>query len=192
MKKTLYILTMLAVCLLSSCVNRVEYTYDDIVITRYDRWGPEIGKFGIWAWSHSDYYCNKSHKKNSIKVAGSQNYYSAYLLIDKQTKKVWIANDDCYIEQKNVDCAHFEGDGYNPSTHSYSSFYCDRDSMAQKYECYALCGTDAYWDLEKKSTKEQFPDTKIKATYKMSLSRWLDKQTWRVINHFFGEENINN
>ena len=188
MKKILYILSFVAICLLSSCINRVDYTYEDVVVTRYDRWGPEIGKFGIWAWSHSDYYCNKSHKKNAIKVAGSQNYYSAYLLIDKQTKKVWIANDDCYIEQKNVDYAHFEGDGYNPSTHSYSSFYCDPDSLTQKYECYALCGTDAYWETEKKWTKKEFPDTKIKATYKMSLSRWLDEQIGRIFDHFFGKD----
>ena len=182
MKKAPYILCfiMAATCLLSSCINRVDYTYEDINVTRYDRWGPEIGKFGVWAWSHSDYYCNKSDKKNAIKVVGSQNSYSACLLIDKQTKKVWIINDDCYIEQENVDYQHFEGDVYNSYTHT-SSFDCNRDSLTQQFECYALCGTDAYWETEKKQTREQFPDTKIKATYKMSLTRWLDEQLWRLL-----------
>jgi hypothetical protein len=58
----------------------------------------------------------------------------------------------------------------------------------QKYECYALCGTDAYWETEKKWTKKEFPDTKIKATYKMSLSRWLDEQIGRIFDHFFGKD----
>lgn len=182
MKKALYILCFItaATCLLSSCINRVDYTYEDIVVTRYDRWGPEIEKFGVWAWSHSDYYCNKSDKKNAIKVAGSQNYYTACLLIDKQAKKVWIINDDCYIEQENVDYQHFEGDVYNSYTHT-RLFDCNRDSLTQQFECYALCGTDAYWETEKKQTREQFPDTKIKATYKMSLMRWLDEQLWRLL-----------
>ena len=152
--------------LLCSCVDKVEYTYENVVITRYDHWDH-------WPSYKSVYYCNTSDKKCKIEVSGAQNYYTALLCIDKETKKVWIIIDDCYIRQQEVDSSHFYGDMIGPG-HVVPKEIKDihdlkwahkLDLLKEKYECYALKGMGDYLKYEKEDSKKIFPNSKIEAQY---------------------------
>ncbi len=143
-------MAQIVLCLSVSCSRRTEYVYDDVVVTRYD-----YSRF-------SKYYCNKSDKNSCIKISGNQNFYIAYLLIDKHTKKTWIVPVDCSIEQSVVDKRFFQADiGHerlNPQ-----SFRSIAPEIERDYACYALCMYGE--DSETKYTKEYFPNSEIKAKY---------------------------
>lgn len=147
--------------LLCSCVDKVEYKYKDVVITRYDRLG------------HSEYFCNKSDKKCKIKVSGSQNYYTALLCIDRETKKVWIVHWDCYIQQQEVDSTHFQGEDMmyrilkDELNINYNTLHPNRTPSVfeEKFECYALLGLGDYLKYEKRYSEKEFPHSKIEAQY---------------------------
>ena len=153
--------------LLCSCVDKVEYKYEDVVITRYDR------------FRRSEYFCNKSDKKCKIKVSGAQNYYTALLCIDRETKKVWIVQWDGYIQQQDVDTIHFQrGDMCRILKEelniNYNTLHPNRIPKVfdEKYECYALKGLGDYLKYEENDSKADFPNSKIEARYKMNCAFW--------------------
>ena len=162
----LHALVLLSFLSLCSCVDKAEYTYEDIVITRYDCWDK-------WPNYKSEYYCNKSDAKCKIEVVGASNYYSALLCINRETKKVWIVVDDCYIRQQNVDAAHFQGDtcwweSERPEELKYISqlYYAKNTELIEEdYECYTLMGLGGYMKYEKKNSEKEFPNSKIEARY---------------------------
>lgn len=152
--------------LLCSCVDKVKYRYEDVIVTRYDYWNK-------WPSYKSVYYCNNSDKKCKIEVFGAQNYYRALLCINRETKKVWIINDDCYIRQQEVDTTHFQGEmigrgivkseelKYIKKMISDGALYL----LEGKYECYSLKGFGDYLKYEKKDSGNEFPNSKIEARY---------------------------
>ncbi len=139
-------------CLLISCGRapiRIDYIYEDITVTRIDY--PD----------HSIYTCSNSSDEHYIKVTGVQWFYRAYLLIDKNTKKVWIDEVDCHIEQPKPDEEHFE---ICPQTNIYKGSSDDiHKKMVEQYECYALFGLRVYSMEEVRETQRLFPKTKIRA-----------------------------
>lgn len=152
--------------LLCSCVDKVEYKYEDVVITRYDHWDH-------WPSYKSVYYCNTSDKKCKIEVYGAQNYYTALLCIDRETKKVWIVGRDCYIQQQEVDSTHFQGEDMmyrilkDELNINYNTLHPNRipSVFEEKFECYALLGLGDYLKYEKRYSEKEFPHSKIEAQY---------------------------
>lgn len=154
-------------CLFSSCTQQAVYTYEDIVITRV-----EHSRYSI-------YTCNTSDDKKYIKISGSQNYYIAYICINKETKKVIIFRGDCLLQQPYVDIEHFQGDtcygweGNKPEDLKEAWFLLknNHELLSKKYECYILCGVGKTYmtKVEPLWNQLQFPDTRIKATYKSSF-----------------------
>lgn len=163
-------LVVLSFSTLCSCIDKVVYTYEDIVITRYDYWD-ERGKDGLYY--KSVYYCNNSDKKCKIEVFGAQNYYEAMLCINRETKKVWIMRRDCYIQQQKVDTIHFQGEIVGCSTIESEElkkireliFYGHEDLLEKNYECFALMGLGSYVNYEKNDSKIEFPNSAIEAQY---------------------------
>lgn len=154
--------------ILCSCVDKVVYTYEDIVITRYDYEGFMNGK----PTYKSVFYCNKSDKKCKIEATGSQCYYTALLCIDRKTKKIWISSRDCYILQKEVDTLHFQAamrkeiyDEINVKNYNTMGLAKKHEVLEENYECYALQGLGDYLKYEKKHSEEEFPNSKIEARY---------------------------
>lgn len=158
--------------LLCSCVDKVEYKYEGVVITRYDHWDH-------WPSYKSVYYCNTSDKKCKIEVYGAQNYYTALLCIDRETKKVWIVDRDCYIQQQEVDTIHFQGEDMcsilkEELNINYNTLHPNRipNVFEEKFECYALEGLGEYLNYEEKDSKADFPNSKIEARYMMHCGFW--------------------
>ena len=160
-------LVLLSFLSLYSCVDKVVYTYDDIVITRYDYEGFMNGKPRY----KSIFYCNKSDNKCKIEATGSQCYYTATLCINRETKKVWISSRDCYILQKEVDTIHFQAamrnEIYDEINVNYNTLSLAKthEVLEENYECYALQGLGDYLKYEKKDSEKEFPNSKIEARY---------------------------
>ncbi len=154
--------------LLCSCVDKIEYKYEDVVITRYDR------------FSRSEFFCNKSDKKCKIVVTGAQCYYNAWLCVDRETKKVWIVDYDASARQQEVDTVHFQEEDidkilkkeFNINNYINWSFDRKRKKFEEKFECYALKGLGDYVDYEENDSKEEFPNSKIEARYKLYRGFW--------------------
>lgn len=162
--------------LLCSCVDKAVYTYEDVVITRYDCWDE-------WPSYKSVYYCNNSEKNCKIEIWGASNYYRALLCINRETKKVWIINGDCYIRQQEVDTIHFQGDTicywwnavYPKELKDIKEMIYTRNTelLEENYECYVLEGLGDYLKYEKKDSEKEYPNSKIIANYgKQGVTWW--------------------
>lgn len=169
-KKILLHIFILLICLpaLCSCVDKkAEYRYEDIIVTRYDR------------GDLSTFVCNKSNDECRIAMHGGQCFYQAVLCIDRDTKKVWIAECDGYTIQHEVDSLNFQGIrldrlfwkiNINPSSLGLKMW----ETLEEHFECYELKGVSHYMKLEEEYSQERFPNSKIEATYYLySIPRFL-------------------
>lgn len=149
----------------TSCKRKIEYRYKDVIVTRYD-------------YTHlSEYYCNQTDVKYKIKLSGVQNFYKAWLCINKETKKTWILQYDCLILQQFVDYANFQAELYNyPDSIDYEYIQELKDIneliiedsklLEEKYAIYILCGLgDAYINTEIEWNREMFPNSEIHPIY---------------------------
>lgn len=152
---------------LCSCVQKIEYHYEDVIISRYDYEGFLNGRLRY----KSVYYCNKSDKKCRIEITGIQNHYRAKLCIDRNTLKVWIHDSDCYMQQQVVDTMHFQAalnhGIYKELNVNYNTLRADKipELLESKYECYSLLGLGDYVKYEEEDSKKEFPNSKIEARY---------------------------
>lgn len=172
--QALVLLNFLSLC---SCVDKVVYTYEDIVITRYDcleNWRPNYKSIFFYPYYTSVFYCNKSDKECRVNIYGDD--YSALLCINRETKKVWIIHDDCYIEQSKVDYTHFQaqlnnsrGGGDSLALQEIKTLKRTPELLEEKYECFVLQGMGDCLRREKPMSKEVFPNSKIEAQYYYNL-----------------------
>ena len=135
-----------------SCARKFEYSYEDVIVTRYEY--PR----------RSEFYCNRSDPKCKIEVSGSQNFYRAYLCINRETKKVLIMRYDCYICQSFIDYDNFQAElypeqnidsvGLQETINIRSLMKRNPKLFEQKYALYILCGVQAYVDGEEEFNRE--------------------------------------
>lgn len=174
--KTLLFVFMCLFVGLSSCTRKIEYTYEEVVVTRYDY------------SRYSEYYCNTSDTKYKIRISGIQNFYKAWLCINRETKKVWILRYDCWIEQSAVDYDNFEAELYQYPNSIDSLHLCELKEikmlkakntqlLEQKYAIYLLYGGKTYVDAEKKYNPHSLIHAQYTSHYSLLdiLQIWISK-----------------
>ncbi len=154
---------LLVCCMLVSCEqSRISYYYEDIRVTRKDY------------LTYSIFTCNKSSEEHAIRIDGfdlNDNFYDACLVIDKQTKKVWIVSIFSRMEQAHPDYTNFQADVYGDSIDIWKLPDNCREDTLQRYECFDLYGVTSRHVGEKKSTQKRFKNNQIEKV--IMLQRYL-------------------
>lgn len=161
------IISLLLLCMVvgtASCKRKIEYVYENVTVTRYDH-------------AHfSEYYSNQTDANCKIRVSGLQNFYTAWLCINRETKKIWILRNDCLIEQPIVDYTNFQAELYDYPNNIDSTYTQELTDihrlitenpklLEEKYAVHILCGLGDYVDAEIEWNKEEFPNSKIHPIY---------------------------